>query len=113
MKKIIKEIVIINIIAVFLLIFYIIGSVLWNDDPSLFDYILPLWILTVIPAYIITYHYINNKSTTQAIDFGIKMGIWFDWFAFFIPLLIAPYLGYKYYIFQMKQYKLKKLYHRD
>ncbi|MDL2292581.1 hypothetical protein LJC17_03220 [Acholeplasma sp. OttesenSCG-928-E16] len=62
---------------------------------------LPIWIFSIIPAYIFWINWFNSKSFEQGVWIGLVLRVGL----FILPILIAPFLAVKYFIFIAKNIK--------
>lgn len=58
---------------------------------------LTIWTFSVPPAYAFVFSWLNKKSFFEGATIGSRLGIIFGFFAFFIPIIIAPALMIFYY----------------
>lgn len=56
--------------------------------------ILTLWGFSIVPSFIYFFDYLNNKTFEE----GLLIGNFLKFSLFLIPLVIAPYFMFKYYM---------------
>lgn len=80
-----------------------------NKLRQIFLYVfLPLWGFSIVPAYLFTFKWLNQKSLDESFRIGYHLGSSFELGAFFLPILIAPYLMVQYYQFIIREIKKEK-----
>lgn len=70
--------------------------------------LIPFWFFSIIPAYIFVIKWLNRKTFEESVNFGSRMGMAFEWLAFLIPVIIAPFLMALYYYDILKKNKYKE-----
>jgi hypothetical protein len=66
---------------------------------------LPLWGFSIIPSYLFSREWLNQKSFDEGARIGARLGSAFQLKVFLIPIVIAPYLMVRYYRFVIKKIK--------
>lgn len=69
---------------------------------------LPPWGFSIIPSYLFTCEWLNQKSFDEGVRIGARLGSVFQLEVFLLPIVIAPYLMVRYYQFVIKQIKQEK-----